>query len=108
MKDAWDKLGVISNLVKIIIFWVFAFSINSSLKSKEINLGYIQLAIEILQSEPDESKINLRAWAISILEEHSTIPLNAKVNKELLNAKIPNTWNDNDIWDDSSQWQDFR
>ena len=100
-KDNWDKAKIVADILKIVAILGVGLAINTSLKSRELDLKYTQLAVGILQTEPNESVSGLRAWAVEIIDSISGTPLTEKAKNELLNNQLPARWDDNAKWDDS-------
>ena len=83
----WEKLKVLSTLIATLaIPVVLAFVANSfskDQKEKEIGMRYVELAVQILRSEPNPETKALRTWAISIIDHYSQVPLPAEAKNEL-------------------------
>ena len=83
----WEKLKVLSTLIATLaIPVVLAFVANSfskDQKEKEIGMRYVELAVQILRSEPNSETKALRTWAISIIDHYSQVPLPAEAKNEL-------------------------
>jgi len=86
-KDFWDISKIISSMIGVIIIPIVIFfsgkTYSDSVKESEIGLRYTELAIEILSNKPDSSQLNIRNWAIDILNHYSVIKLNDGVITEL-------------------------
>jgi hypothetical protein len=54
---------------------------SASARSNDTRL--IELAIGILREPPKDSTVNVRAWAVEVLEKKSGVPLNADGRREL-------------------------
>jgi len=80
---------IIASVAIPILLVVYGNSINSTIKEKEIGLKYVEVAVGILKSKPSAETTALRKWAISIIQKHSTIPLNSEAIKELESAPLP-------------------
>ena len=88
IKDSWDKVKIGAEILKLLaVIWV-GLLINTSLKSKEIDLKYVQLAVGILQSEPTKDSQYLRNWAVDIVNIYSEIDLNEGTKNELLQKRL--------------------
>ena len=94
-KDSWDKLkigGFVAIPIVIAIIGLFA---NSSLKSKDIEVRMIELAVGILKEDPkaeDSSETPLmREWAIKVINEYSTVTISTEAKKELEENPLPET-----------------
>ena len=62
--------------------------IDSTLKQQEIRVEYVQIAISILSEEPTD-ELQLRAWAVDVLQEYSPVPLDSTALKLLKNKPFP-------------------
>lgn len=94
-KDFWDKLkigGFVAIPIVIAIIGLFA---NSSLKSKDIEVRMIELAVGILKEDPkadDSSETSpMRKWAIDVINGYSKVKLPNKVKEELEKNPFPET-----------------
>lgn len=105
-KDWWDKTKIIAEILAIIAVIYYGNAINTSLKEREINLQLVQLAIEVLQTEPNNSTSALREWAVKVVDDLSGVPLGEQVKKELLKNPLPSKWSDKETWDDNKIWKD--
>jgi hypothetical protein len=55
------------------------------MKESEIRLKYLELAISILQEQPNNSNKGLRQWAVNLLKENSPVPfVEPKTQTELI------------------------
>ena len=57
-------------------------------KDKEIEKEYVSLGIKILSDEPKENNINLRSWAVDLINYYSRVPIKDNTKEELI-KKIP-------------------
>ncbi len=78
--------GVATILVPILI--AFITTVYKDNQKEQIQLKYIDFAIEILKEEPSESNLELRKWAIDVLDNFSSIPLNSTTKEKLHEVKI--------------------
>lgn len=58
-------------------------------KDREIRARYVELAISILREQPSKENSPLRNWAVSVVNEYTTIPFSEAVKDELLTTAIP-------------------
>lgn len=93
-KDSWDKAKIYFEILAIVAAVFFGYFINITLKEKEINLQLVQVAIDILRTEPDEKNQPLREWAITAINNPSCIPkFDDKARTTLMKQKLPSvTW----------------
>jgi hypothetical protein len=66
------------------IGWIFTAAQNEAAN----NLKYVEIAINILEAKPSESKVDLREWAIDILSKHATVPLSEKAKAVLRKESV--------------------
>jgi hypothetical protein len=91
-KDWWDKLRVVGSAAIPIVLAVLGWQVNVTLKARELNVQYVNLAIDILQSDnPSEATQQLRLWALDILALHSpvTMPAGLRLAIEKGQVKLP-------------------
>jgi hypothetical protein len=83
----WEKLKVLSTLIATlaipVVLALVANSFSKDQKEKEIGIRYVELAVQILRSEPNSETKALRTWAISIIDHYSQVPLPAEAKNEL-------------------------
>ncbi len=93
-KDIWDKLrigttaagAVLIPLVVGIVGW----QVNTAVKERDAQVRMIELAVGILQQEPDpEAGIGLREWAVDVIDRHSGVALSQAAQLELLQRSLP-------------------
>ena len=74
-------------LVPVVVA-VVANSYSSVIKQAENRVKYTELAINILQEEPDEQTQAVRAWAIDIVNRYSGVAMSETVREELLGSRL--------------------
>jgi hypothetical protein len=91
-KESGGKLRAISGLlasVVIPIVVVFASSeYTSAVSEREMKTRYVELAVGILSSEPDEYSTGIRKWATDIVNSYSEVSIPAQAKDELLYRRI--------------------
>lgn len=91
-KDKLEKAKVLINFISLaIIPLVIAFLGNffsESLKQKDVEVKFVELAINILSQNPDTARSNIRTWAANILEEYSEVPFSDSTTSDIVN-KLP-------------------
>ncbi|MBF0529558.1 MAG: hypothetical protein HQK55_09860 [Deltaproteobacteria bacterium] len=95
-KDKWDKFKIISGAVSVllipIILGIITYNLQALLKTKDLQLRFSELAIQILRDDPNKSSKELRLWAVNILELHSGVSL-GKAKEVLINEMpFPKSW----------------
>ncbi len=98
----WEKLKIVTTTISIIIIpLVIAFLGNvysKSIKEKEIQGKFVELSIQILKEKPTNENVNIRKWAINVINEYSGVKLDNEAEKDLI-EKIPLTVKDISIMD---------
>jgi hypothetical protein len=83
----WEKLKILSTVIATlavpVILSVVANSFSNFQKDKELGIRYVELAAQILQSEPNSETKALRTWAISVIDHYSPVPLTKEAMSEL-------------------------
>jgi hypothetical protein len=89
----WAGLKAISVFLASVLIPVVIFlggnSFSKAIKDKEIKLRYIEIAVQILQQEPNENNKDIRNWAIKVISKYSEVPINEETAKELMKLRIP-------------------
>jgi hypothetical protein len=84
---AWEKARVASVIVATLAIPLVVAYIGSSLsraqKQDEISARYVELAVDILRSQPSKDTRALRSWAILVVNHFSQVPLSKEVQEEL-------------------------
>jgi hypothetical protein len=88
-KDGWDKFQVWINFIAVIVIASIGLIVDSTLKSREVNVKYVEMAVDILKTKPVESPKNLRMWAIDVVNKYSKVPLSIEVQEELKTNSLP-------------------
>lgn len=87
LSPQWEKLkvlsGVIAALAIPVVLSIIANSFSSLQKDMELGVRYVEMATQILQSEPKAETKALRSWAISVIDYHSPVPLTKEAISEL-------------------------
>lgn len=68
---------------------ISGFWIDGTIKEKEIKLKYIEIAVSILQDDPNNDTRRLRLWAIEVVQKFSVVPFSEDVVKELEQSALP-------------------
>ena len=88
-KDGWDKFQVWINFIAVIVIASIGLIVDSTLKSREVNVKYVEMAVNILKTKPDSSPKNLRKWAIDVVNTYSKVPLSQEAQEELKTNSLP-------------------
>ena len=88
----WQKISAISGLIAaVIIPVVLAFVGNmytQAIKEREIQGRYVELALDILKSPPDDKNQHVRSWALKVVDRYSGVPLDSDAKNELKTAPL--------------------
>lgn len=97
-KDNWDKLQVIAKSISLIfiplLLALITFFLQSSLKQKEVKLRFVELAIRVLQENPEKSSKELREWAANIIEKDSDVKLGGAREILVNKSPLPKSWDE--------------
>ena len=77
--------GVAALAVPIIVA-VIGNMYTSAIKERETQAKFVELAINILSTEPTDETKSLRSWAIKVIDEYSKIPLSKEAGKSVLES----------------------
>ena len=90
--SGWEKAKILSAIVaSVFIPLAVALSGNwyaKSLKEKDIQARYIELAIGILMKEPTPENEQIRKWAIDTINHYSEVPIQESARQELLEQQL--------------------
>ena len=92
--NAWEKLRIGSTaagavLIPLVV-GVIGWQVNASLKERDAQVQMIEMAVDILQSQPDpETGSGLREWAVEVIDRHSGVGLSEAARMELLKQPLP-------------------
>jgi hypothetical protein len=90
--SAWEKAKILSVIVaSVFIPLAVALSGNwyaRSLKEKDTQARYIELAIGILMKEPTPENEQIRKWAIDTINHYSEVPIQQPARQELLEQQL--------------------
>jgi len=75
----WEKSKIIANIVGVIlipiVIAVIGYTINLSIKKSESRTKTLELAVDILKTDPKLTGEELRNWAIEVAAQNSDVPL---------------------------------
>jgi peptidoglycan LD-endopeptidase CwlK len=83
-----DLAIAISSILSAIAIPVVGYWVSSALKNKEIEGKFVELAVEILKSEPTANQKNLREWATDIINNYSGVRLSKEASSDLINKTV--------------------
>jgi hypothetical protein len=93
--DGWEKSKIIANWIAVIaipiILGIGGFLINTSIKNKESRTKLLEIATNILSTEPKQSDFDksLRIWAFDIIQYSSPVTMNNEIRKYLEANPLP-------------------
>jgi S1-C subfamily serine protease len=61
---------------------------SSSIKDKEIEVRYVEIATNILNENPNDTNSELRSWATKVIEHYSPVPFSKEARKTLLDKEL--------------------
>ncbi len=84
-----EKLKTFANMISILaIPLVVAYIGNDftkSIKEREIQGKFVELAINILNQQPTKENVNIREWATEVIDKYSGVPFTKETQKDLIN-----------------------
>jgi hypothetical protein len=87
LSPRWEKLRVIAfvlaSVLTPVVIAVVGQTFSKAEKEREIGVRYVELATNILRTEPKQSTRALRSWAVSVIDHYSEVPLSKQVRNEL-------------------------
>lgn len=94
LSHPWEKLKVLSTVAATVliplVIAIVSQSYTAAIKSNEIGVKYVELALSILRAPPDPQTENLRAWAVSVIDHHSEVPISGPAQGELQKQDLSN------------------
>jgi hypothetical protein len=87
--EKWKQISLILSAVALpIVLAVIGYFVRQSLAEAGLKKDYVQMAIAILKEPPSKENVQLRQWAISVLDKNSPVPIPAPLKSEL----VSNQW----------------
>lgn len=89
-KDLWDKLKIVSLFLIPVLVAIMGYIVNLTLKKSDVQLRMVELSLEILQKDPNQSKhhLGLRKWAIQMLEDKAGMEFPEDTRDALLEGPL--------------------
>lgn len=78
-------LKIFSALALPIVLAVLGYWFNDSLKSRELNVKYVEIAVNVLSQPPSEETKSLRQWAITLINQHAAVKIDDNLRDILVN-----------------------
>jgi|TARA_B110000908_G_C10006510_1_gene336555 SMC interacting uncharacterized protein involved in chromosome segregation len=86
--ETWNKLKALSTIIASIFvpiaIVIIGNSYSTALKESEIQVRYVELAVEILKEDPSKKRSNMREWAVDLINNYSEIEIDLETRNELL------------------------
>ena len=73
------KILIVPISLIIISNWFLIFS-----KDKELDAKYVEMSVKILMEMPNKNNIDIRDWAVKMLDHYSKIKFSSEVKKQLI------------------------
>ena len=90
--NRWEKAQTLATIFSLVaaplVLAAIGYYFNTSLKEREVQGKFVELAVVILQQPPQEQSRPLRNWATRVIDKYSGVPLSAQL-QELLIQKSP-------------------
>lgn len=88
----WEKAKICSLIVSTVVIplaiGISGHWLSKSLKDKDIQVKYIELALNMLSQEPTEENNHIREWAIDVIDYYSKVPLSETLKDEFIKSKL--------------------
>jgi hypothetical protein len=84
--DIWEKFKIVSAVFVPAAITLVGHWYTSAIAEQEVQAKFVELGVTILQAPPSESTANLRAWATSVLNRYSGVPLSSKARRDLIDS----------------------
>ena len=90
----WEKFKICSNAFAAIFIPIAVAAIGwfytQSISEREIQGKFVELAVEILETEPTPKNMELRKWGTQIINKYSGVPLTQELQKGLIDkTRLP-------------------
>ncbi len=86
--DSWEKLKTLSTVLSVVVIPVALGIIGNqytkSMKEREIQHKFVEMAINILNEKPTADNRNLRDWATKVIDKYSGVPMTEEARKDLI------------------------
>jgi hypothetical protein len=88
-KDIWDILQISGTLINLLLLGLITILLNNMNKNREIDATYVKLAADIVQKyDTNQSTIELKKWALNVLNKKSPIIIPPRLKAEILGIQI--------------------
>lgn len=87
-KDKWDITETIFKILSAIaipvVLAIAGYYFNAALTEREVQGQIVQVAVETLRDPATKENTHLRAWAVSVINTYSGVPLSAELQQDLI------------------------
>jgi len=93
--NGWEKVKIFSAILIPAVLALVGHWYTSAISEREVQAKFVELGVSILQAPPRQDSMNLRSWAVEILNKYSGVPLDDATRKDLIeNVPLPSseTW----------------
>ena len=91
-KDIWEKAKILSMVISFILIPIVVVLIGNwyttTLRIRELDVRYVEIAIKILMTEPKKETEAVRLWAVDIINEHSQVKISREARRQILDNKL--------------------
>lgn len=87
--EFWKQLAQIASAVAVpIVLAVIGYVVQDSLAEAGLKKDYVQMALTILREQPTKENVELRQWAISVLDRNSPVPIPKELKAQLATSSL--------------------
>lgn len=91
-KDIWEKAKILSMVISFVLIPIAVVLIGNwyttTLRIRELDVRYVEIAIKILMTEPRKETKAVRLWAIDIINGHSQVRISREARRQILDNKL--------------------
>ena len=92
-KDCWDKAEIIAQIIGYIfipvVVAVTGWFINQTLQQKELNVKNLEMAVDVLRTEPNDETRAIREWALRSFLKYTPVRPSKAAIEELKMSVLP-------------------
>ena len=88
LEKAESVAKIISLIALPLVVAVGGWFIQSSMNENAVKSQYVEIAVNVLSQDPEESNVTLRDWASRTLAEHSSIEFSQREIEALVTGEI--------------------
>jgi hypothetical protein len=74
------------------VLFIVGSRINDALKKQDLQVSYLNIAVDVLQAPPTPESTALRDWAVDMLSSYSPKPLSESALMELRSRPLPTSY----------------